>query len=223
MQACSIVCERANAHAQAAADAARVHTGEEAGRVAVMGSGAVPHIVASLADPDNAVRLAAVWCGTTRHLASPVCVQPGKWRTNSAARRSRCIIALSEPHGQPAAEVRCSALQAAGAVGALRGLAEDPPSLDIRERARTALHNFGFPPPLPHLPGARARGGGSAPDSAGPGAAGGGPPAAFSGWILAEGPGDGGEDAGAGEAGLLPGSGQEVLMGDNEDAVLSSL
>lgn len=36
--------------------------GEETGRAAVMDSGAVPHIVASLSDADNAVRLAAVWC-----------------------------------------------------------------------------------------------------------------------------------------------------------------
>ena len=192
--------------------------------MAVMGSGAVPHIVASLADPDNAVRLAAVWCARTHCLASPVCGHREGGRGDSVARGGRCVIALSEPHRQPSAEARCGALQAAGALAALRGLAEDPPSLDIRERARTALHNFGFPPPLPHLPGTRARGGGGAPDAAGPGAAAGGAPAPLSGWILEDaGDGGGSEDAGAGEGGLLPGSGQEVLMGENEDVVLSSL
>jgi len=162
----------------------------------------------------------------------------GRAREPGAAPRRRCVIALSEPHGQPAARVRCGALEAAGALAPLRGLAEDPPSLDIRERARTALHNFGCPlappppPPPPPRPSSRGAGGGAgepAPDDApAPGnapAAGArarqaarGPP-----WAQAlddAGGDDGGDDdaapgdGGGAGAGLLPGAGQEVLMAE---------
>ncbi len=51
--------------------------GEEEWRGAVMASGAVPHIVASLADADHAVRLAAVWCGACRSAAGPL--RAGAW------------------------------------------------------------------------------------------------------------------------------------------------
>ena len=151
----------------------------------------------------------------------------------------RCVIALSEPHGQAVAQGRCSVLEAAGALAALRALADDPPSLDIRERARTALHNFGSPAPHPPPADPRRgshggpRGGSEAEARAlrAANAAVAGRPVQGAPWMFAledSGGGDDGGDDGDGGGGgddvLLPGLEQEVVMGEeDEDVVLSSL
>ena len=62
--------------------------GEETGRAAVMDSGAVPHIVASLSDADNAVRLAAVWCACCSAAA----------QRSKIPRRTSCVPVSAGPY-----------------------------------------------------------------------------------------------------------------------------